>query len=64
MDAPGLDGGLIFGWTSQVFWTRDKKKQDIYHGYPAKILLVWVLLSMPLNENHINVFAWRSCVSV
>ena len=25
-----LDGGLIFGWTSQVFWTRDAKKQDIY----------------------------------
>ncbi len=48
MDVLNLDGGLIFGWTSQDFWTPNKKKQDIYHGYPAKILLVWVLLSMPL----------------
>jgi len=22
-----LDGGLIFGWTSQVFWTRDTKNR-------------------------------------
>src|SRR6266487_6175410 len=48
MDVLNLDGGLIFGWTSQDFWMRNKKKQDIYHGYPAKILLVWVLLSMLL----------------
>ncbi len=37
MDVLNLDGGLIFGWTSQVFWTRNKKKQDIHYGYPARI---------------------------
>jgi len=37
MDVLNLDGGLIFGWTSQVFWTRNKKKQDIHSGYPARI---------------------------
>src|SRR2546425_8276699 len=37
MDVLNLDGCLIFGWTSQVFWTRDTKKQDIHPGYPARI---------------------------
>ena len=37
MDVLDLDGGLIYGWTSQFFWTHNKKKQDMHNGHPARI---------------------------
>jgi hypothetical protein len=48
MDVLNLDGGLIFGWTSQDFWTRNKKKQDIHDGYPARIDLKGLVVALPI----------------
>jgi hypothetical protein len=60
-----LDGGLILVRTSQIFWTRNMKKQDIHDGYPARIDYKGLSAALPAYLLcQINVYARHSCESM